>query len=369
MLSFPVSDLAVLDAFLESAPDEPAVFLLWPKQGTKQGAPYLSKTARFRRRLKRLLKEREAPSRLLNLRHTVERIEYQLTASALESSIAYYEAAREHFPETYLDEIRLRLPSYVKIVFANEFPRSRITTHLTRSGSLFFGPFRSRASAERFEGQFLDLFQMRRCQEDLIPSPAHPGCIYGEMAMCLRPCQQVVGAAEYAHEVERAAEFLRTGGRSLADVIARSRDRLSEEMNFEEAARQHKRFERVEEVLKLRDELAAEVDRLHGVAVTRSQEAGAVELWFVRGGNWQTPRRFSFEAREGRPVSMDQQLRAVFTAVEGRKITVRERQEYLALLARWYYSSWRDGEWLSFESWDDVPYRKLVHAISRVARQ
>jgi hypothetical protein len=56
------------------------------------------------------------------------------------------------------------------------------------------------------------------------------------------------------------------------------------------------------------------------------------------------------------------------SAVALRKLTARERQEYLALLARWYYSSWRDGEWLSFESWDEIPYRKLVHAISRVAR-
>jgi hypothetical protein len=45
---------------------------------------------------------------------------------------------------------------------------------------------------------------------------------------------------------------------------------------------------------------------------------------------------------------------------------VRERQEYLALLARWYYSSWRDGEWLAFDSYDDIPYRKLVNAVSRV---
>ena len=48
---------------------------------------------------------------------------------------------------------------------------------------------------------------------------------------------------------------------------------------------------------------------------------------------------------------------------------MRERQEYLALLARWYYSSWRDGEWLPIESFDNLPYRKLVHAISRVARR
>jgi excinuclease ABC subunit C len=357
-------DLSLLDTALETVPDSPAVFVLWPKEG----APYLSKTARLRRRLLRLLKHRETPSRLLHLRHTVRRVEYTLTASRLESSTLHYELARRHFPETYLDLIRLRMPSYVKILLGNAFPRTQLTTHLTRSG-LFFGPFSSRASAERFEGQFLDLFQMRRCQEDLAPSPEHPGCIYGEMAMCLRPCQQVVGPEEYAREVERATEFLNTGGHSLLDSIARSRDRLSQEMNFEEAARQHKRFEKVQEVLKLRDDLAAALDRLHGVAITRSVAPGSVELWFLRGGDWQSPQRFSFEVREGKPLSMDQQLRAVFGTVEARKLTIRERQEYLALLARWYYSSWRDGEWLGFDSWDDIPYRKLVHAISRVARQ
>ena len=358
-------DLAGLDAALDALPNCPAVFSLWPEEGE----PYLSKTALLRRRLLRLLKEREKPSRLLNLRHTVRRIEYHLTGSAFESAVIHYEQARRHFPETYLDLIKLRMPPYVKIVLANEFPRSHITTHLTRSAGLYFGPFRSKVSAERFESQFLDLFQMRRCQEDLVPSPQHPGCIYGEMGMCLRPCQQVVGPAEYGHEVARVAEFLRTDGRSLLEAIGHSRDRLSEEMLFEEAARQHKRYEKVQDVLKLRDELARDVDRLYGVAITRSLAPDAVEMWFVREGNWQEPARFGFEVQEGKPVSLDRKLRETFAAIRPRKLTVRERQEYLALLARWFYSTWRDGEWLPFDSYDDIPYRKLVHAVSRVARR
>lgn len=357
-------DLAQLDAAIEALPNRPAVFVLWPKEGE----PYLSKTGLLHRRLLRLLKEREKPSRLLHLRHTVARIEYRLTGSALESAVVQYEQARRLFPESYIEVLRLRMPPYVKIALANPFPRSHITTHLGRSGGAWFGPFRSRASAERFEAQFLDLFQMRRCQEDLAPSPEHPGCMYGEMAMCLRPCQEVVGPAEYAHEVERVVEFLRTGGHSLVDAITHSRDRLSEEMMFEEAARQHKRLEKVLEVLKLRDELACDVDRLNGVAITRSVAGEAVELWFVREGNWHEPRRFTFEVQEGKPVSLDRKLRETLAEVAPLRLTVRERQEYLALLSRWYYSTWRDGEWLRIESWDDAPYRKLVNAVSRVAR-
>jgi len=140
-------------------------------------------------------------------------------------------------------------------------------------------------------------------------------------------------------------------------------------MLFEEAARQHKRMEKVQEVLKLRDDLARDIDNLHGVAITPSAAANAVELWIVREGYWQTPRRLSFEIQEGKPVSLDGKLRELLNVPANRSPSMRERQEYLALLARWYYSSWRDGEWLPIESPDQPPYRKLVHAISRVARR
>ncbi len=358
-------DLSGLDDAIAQVPNSPAVFLLWPREGD----PYLAKTTLLRRRLLRLLKQREKPSRLLNLRHTVRRIEYRLTGSAFESAVLMFELAREHFPKTYLEHLKLRMPAYVKLVLSNEFPRSQLTTHLGRAPALYCGPFRSRASAEKFESQFLDLFQMRRCQDDLAPSPEHAGCIYGEMGMCLRPCQQVVGRDEYLHEVGRVAEFLKTGGHSMLDVIGHARDQYSEEMMFEEAARQHKRFEKVQEVLRLQDELVREIGSLNGVAITQSAMPNAVELWIIREGQWQTPQRLSFEVQEGKPVSLDGKLREIFGGLGLRQLSMRERQEYLALLARWYYSSWRDGEWLPVENFENLPYRKFVHAISRVARR
>ena len=130
MTAIDVGSLAQLDAAIEALPNNPAVFLLWPKEGD----PYLSKTALLRRRLLRLLKERERPSRLLNLRHTVRRIEYRLTGSAFESAWCSTNWRGRHFPETYLDLLKLRMPPYVKIVLGNPFPRSHITTHLTRVG-------------------------------------------------------------------------------------------------------------------------------------------------------------------------------------------------------------------------------------------
>jgi hypothetical protein len=94
-----------------------------------------------------------------------------------------------------------------------------------------------------------------------------------------------------------------------------------------------------------------------------------VELWFVLQGALHPPRRITFEVVEGKPVSLDQKLREAVNIVAPTPQSMRERQEYLALLARWYYSSWRDGEWFAFDSLEHLPYRKLVHAISRTAQK
>jgi excinuclease ABC subunit C len=368
MTDAPALTIVKDDAFdqaLAGAPSSPAVFLIWPDEGE----PYLAKTNALRRRLLRLLKEREKPSRLLNLRQSATRIECWLTGSSLESSLRLYELAKTHFPDTYIEFLRLRLPPYVKIVLDNPFPRSQVTTHIGRSAAFYYGPFRSRATAEEFEARFCDLFQMRRCKEDLEPSPEHPGCIYGEMGMCLRPCQKVVGVAEYTTEVERVLQFLKTGGRSLAGTLESERDRMSQEMDFEEAARQHKRLEKIEGVLRLKDELVADVEHLNGVAVTASIEPESVELWFVHRGYWQFPYRLSVAGTMAPSVSLDQRLREVVSGMEWSGQGRRRRQEHIALLARWYYSSWREGEWLPFETIEKLSFRRLVRLISRVAQK
>jgi excinuclease UvrABC nuclease subunit len=335
---------------IPDVPDLPAVFLAH----FEGGRPYLARTGFLRRRLKRMA------NRLPSLSH----VEYWRTASRLESSLLLYHLAVRDFPDTYLELLKLRMPPYIKLLLGNPYPRTQVTTKLG-GPSLYYGPFRTRAAAELFESQLLEFFQIRRCVEDLQPSPEHPGCMYGEMNMCLRPCQLAVGVEEYGTEVRRVIEFLDTRGRSLIEPLSAARERLSEEMNFEEAARTHKRIENIEQMERTQDELAADVERLHGVAITPSVAQGAVELWFIARGAWLPGVRFGFDSAGA---SIDHRLREVVATLAPPRAGIKEKQEHLALLARWFYSTWRDGEWLQFRSFEEAPYRKLVRAISKVLK-
>jgi excinuclease ABC subunit C len=350
-------------AEIPSVPNMPAVFLVW----AEEGAPYLAKTAVLRRRLMRLFGTSGRPSRLLNLTGVARRIDSWRSGSRLESSILLYSLARQHYPDNYTKIVKLNMPAFVKVTLGNRFPRTLVTTRLAGRG-LFYGPFRTRAGAELFDAQSLDLFQVRRCEENLEPNPDHPGCMYGEMSMCLRPCQAAVGDEEYASEVSRLEHFLSSSGTSLLEPVRHARDRASEELNFEEAARQHKRYERVQGVLALRDELVSDVDRLSGLAVTPASTPETVTLWFLLGGKWTDPVDFPLAAPGSRIVSLDHRLREIAAQVKEPRVSAQERQEHVALLARWFYSSWRDGEWLGFDGIERLPYRKAVNAIARVGK-
>jgi excinuclease ABC subunit C len=349
-----------LDESIAALANDDAVFLI--RAGERSA--YLAKTSMLRRRLLRILKPSELPGRSLNLRDVVTRVEYWRTGSRFESMLLHYALARREFQESYLRLIKLRMPAYVKLVLANDFPRTQVTTRLSGGRALYYGPFRTRGSAELFENQFLDLFQIRHCQENLEPSPQHPGCIYGEMNKCLRPCQQAVSREEYLIESGRVEEFLRADGAALLSSAASARDQASKEMNFEEAARQHKRLERLQEVLALRDDLVADISRLCGVAVAPSIAPDSILLWFLYQGSWQAPIEFPLTSNQ----SLDARLKELVAGLQPVTVPLSEKQEHLALLARWHYSSWSDGEWIGFRGLDQVPYRKLVRAISR-ARQ
>lgn len=356
-----------LDANIEAIPNADAVFLVWA--GGRSS--YLAKTSMLRRRLMRIFKKAldpkqgDAPRRSLNLRGVATRVEYWPTGSRFESTLVHYALARRHFPDDYLRMVRLRMPAYVKLILANEFPRTQVSTRLSASRAIHYGPFPSRAAAELFENDFLDLFQIRRCQENLEPSPQHPGCIYGEMNRCLRPCQQVVTREEYTSEVARVEEFLTGNGAAMVSAATAARDRLSAEMDFEEAARQHKRLERIQAVIALRGDLACDIERLYGIAIAPSLVPDRVRLWFVCQGAWQAPVEFALTSF----TSLDQRLRELVASIQPEMPPLTERQEHLALLARWRYSSWSDGEWIGFPGLDQAPYRKLVRAISRVSQK
>lgn len=359
------------DAELFAAvPAAPAVFLL--RSDDPQSEPYISKTANLRRRLQRLLGVPTEHSKKLNLRDRVRSIEYTATGSDFESGFLLYRLLRHAFRKTYSDRLRLRYAPLVKLHMENRYPRASITTRLGRLGgrNIYYGPFPSRAAAEKFASDSLDFFKMRRCVEDLHPDSKFPGCIYSEMKMCLAPCFKGCTDEEYQTEVARVQAYFDTSGQSLVREIAVQRDAASANLEFENAAAQHARLEKLQPLLSQLPEIVHRIDRLAAVMVQPSPSPQSVNFFRIEGGRICDPVTFSIQpAEHTKSQSMESRVQETLaTFLSATAHTALEIMEHLALLKRWYYRSSRTGEIFFADDKGQLPFRRIVRGISRVYR-
>jgi excinuclease UvrABC nuclease subunit len=341
--------------------------LIEPREESAE--PYLIRTQDLRRRLQRLLGPLDPASKRLNLRDFARTVHYRATASAFEQLLAYYEHAKQRFPQKYRAMMRLRPPAVLKVNLRNAYPRCYATRRIpvdangAPSGGSYYGPFPSRKAADAFAERVLDLFKVRRCQIKIRRDPSFPGCIYSEMKMCLAPCFAGCSKEEYDVEVYRLVQFLETGGTSLRTSYEADREKASEELDFERASLLHKKLEKIDDALRGQPELPRRIQDLNAIIFQRAGAEHTVMAFPVFAGRIAEPFLISFSQFAGEPRSAEQLLREKLETGSA-DVTAGDLSEHLWLAARWFYSNPREGEiFFREKTW---PYRRMMRACARL---
>src|SRR5271156_4835345 len=388
-------------ASLGQLPEGPAVFALCAADPAAE--PYLGKTPNLRRRLMRFLRGPQpgVASKRLQLAHMVDLIEYSVTGSEFESSLCLYQASLRAFGQRAQKRLLLRPPAFLRMSVDNPYPRVYVTSKISKTAAnALFGPFPSRAAAERYADEMLNLFLLRRCSEELDPNPAFPGCVYSEMKMCLAPCFKGGSDQRYQQEASDVFAFLATRGGSMISKLENERNAASEAMEFERAAAIHQRMQKVQGVAHLVSEAVRPLAELSGVLVQPSAEPGHVALFALRRGVWSGPALYSTvgmrlaNERSGssslfahpvalEPVPLEGPVLAGKDVLESRleealtvlaeparkPVSSQTLVDHLALFTRWFYRPTvkSSGEMVFAGEDGEVPRKPLLRAISRVA--
>jgi len=287
-------------AALSACPEQPAVFALFGEAANAE--PYIGRTPNLCGRLERLLIPSPKHPRRLQLAGRVRRIEWRLTGSEFESLLVQFDLLHSVYGPKALDRMHLGAPSFVRFLGSNRYPRVTVTNRPSqREADWSYGPFASRAAAERFADEALKLFLLRRCTEDLDPDPAHPGCVYSEMKMCLAPCYQGCSDQRYTEEAGAVERFLATRGESRLVQLKSSRDQASANLEFEAAAALHAQVLKAEAVRALTPELVRPLSQLRAVVLqppaveptSQSGQAPDVSVFLYLDGRLRGPVAFS----------------------------------------------------------------------------
>jgi len=277
---------------LAQLPQAQAVFALYGAEARAE--PYIGRTPNLRARLERLLQSSAKHPRRLQLAGLVRRIEWQLTGAEFESLLAQFSLLDEIFGSKAIERMHLRAPAFVRFLGSNPYPRITVTHRPSlREADWAYGPFPSRAAAERFSEEALKLFLLRRCTFDLNPDPSFPGCVYSEMKMCLAPCYKGCSDERYAEEAAAVESFLATRGESRLVTLRAQRDLASANLAFESAAALHAQVQRVEAVHALAAELVRPLSHLRAVILQASANPDEVAVFLSKNGRMRGPAAFS----------------------------------------------------------------------------
>ena len=277
---------------LRQLPISAAVFALYGADAHAE--PYIGRTPNLRGRLERLLQPSEKHPRRLQLAGRVRRIEWRLTGSDFESLLTQFALLEKIYGEKALKRMHLGAPAFVRFHGSNRYPRLTVTNRPSlKEADWSYGPFPSRAAAERYADEALKLFLLRRCVEELDPNPSHPGCVYSEMKMCLAPCYQGCTDERYSEESAAVERFLATRGESRLVTLRTQRDEASANLEFEAAASIHAQIQRVEGVRGLAAELVRPLSQLRALILQASAMPDEVAVFAYEGGRLRGPAAFS----------------------------------------------------------------------------
>lgn len=287
-----------ISEWIRELPACAAVFALLGRDA--QDKPYISKTANLRKRVQRLLMPSFGSGKRLFLGDKVSHLTYSEVGSDFETYLLLLRTAREHYGDAARKRLHLRPPALLRLMAENAYPRVYVTNRIVRrSMDVTYGPFASRNAAERFLDDSLNLFELRRCTEELHPDPAFPGCVYSEMKMCLAPCFRGCTDERYSEEVRRVRDYFSSNGALTIAACERERETASAALDFEKAAQLHQRVQKLKAVTQQAAPLVHPLAELNALIVQPAAgDSASVEP--LEGDAAETSVDFDIGARNGR---------------------------------------------------------------------
>jgi len=254
---------------------------------------------------------------------------------------------QRHRPRYNVQHKRKRAFAFVKIT-REPAPRVLPVTTVSPDGATYFGPFPRVGRVARTIRDLGHVLGLRDCpgatpmhfadQLDLFGSAAAfervPGCMRAELGSCSAPCAGGIAVQGYAERVEHARRFLEGSSweplRRLTEAMVEAAGRL----DFEYAAVQRDRLERMR---RFQEDLAAyrgEVEGLRFIYPVKGHN-GARRLYLIRGG--MIADIFPDPRKSGTRKRLRRRVQSVFA---GRRpgpagLTPEQAAEIL-LVARWF---------------------------------
>ncbi len=278
-------------------------------------------------------------------------IEWIVVGSELEALILEMNLIKKHRPKY---NVRLkddkRYP-YIKIHWAEPFPKVTVTRQMVDDGSRYFGPYTSAWAVYQTLDVLRRIFPYLTCDREITGMDKR-ACLYYDIKLCTAPCIGVVNQSQYRQTISDLMDFLNGRSEEIVTRIQKDMEKASVEMRFERAASLRDQLRAIQSIIE-RQKIIFASDYLDSdvLAMARSNGEACVQIFFIRGGKLIGREYFILEGTEDEAdAEIIQQFITQFyteAATIPQQVMLPQEIEEAKIVSQWLRSK-RGGEKVEF---------------------
>lgn len=281
--------------FLDILPAKPGCYLM------KDGAGriiYVGKAVNLRSRVRSYFHAQAAASlKTAQLVKHIADVEYIVVDSELEALILEMNLIKKHRPKY---NVRLkddkRYP-YVKVHWADPFPKVTVTRRMDNDGGRYFGPYTSVWAVHQTLGLLRKIFPYLTCDRVITGSDTRP-CLYYDIKLCVAPCIGASSKEEYRAMIDDLCKFLQGRTEPVVSRLKAEMAAASQALQFEKAAAIRDQLLAIERVVEKQKVISTEMIDSDVIAFARDKGETCGQIFFIRAGKLIGRETFMLEGAE-----------------------------------------------------------------------
>ena len=270
-----------IQGVLDTLPSRPGCYIYRNNQGE---VIYVGKAVNLRNRVRSYFHDPaglDHKTRQL-VRHIVH-IEWIVVGSELEALILEMNLIKKHRPHY---NIRLkddkRYP-YIKVHWADPFPKVTVTRQMVKDGSRYYGPYTSVWAVHQTLDLLRRIFPYLTCDREITGKDPR-ACLYYDIKLCTGPCIGAVQKEGYRQVIDDLCQFLEGRTQPVVKRLRAEMESAAAEMRFEQAAAVRDQIRAIDQVVEKQKVISTDQIDSDVIAMARANGEACVQIFFIRGG-------------------------------------------------------------------------------------
>ncbi len=287
-----------IKGILDTAPLKPGCYLMKDTDGK---VIYVGKAVSLRNRLRSYFHDSSQDDhKTRKLVSHIAEIEWIVVGSELEALILEMNLIKKYRPRYNVRLVDDKSYPYIKVHWADDFPKVTVTRQMAKDGSRYYGPYTSVWAVHQTLDVLRHIFPYLTCDR-VITGMDERACLYYDIKLCSAPCIGKVDKTGYRQMIDDLGQFLEGHTEPIVSRLHTEMEQASEQLLFERAAALRNQIQAIDRVVEKQKVVSSDYIDSDVIAMACSDGEACLQVFFIRNGKLIGREYFLMEGAEETP--------------------------------------------------------------------